>query len=149
MHSFSDLLVHTVFSTKERARYLDAAIRADAHAYLGGIVRELKASALIVGGTEDHVHMLLRLPSDLAVADCLRVVKTHSSRWIHERWPDRGKFAWQTGYAAFSVSESNRDAVVRYIREQQRHHRKMSFQDELRALLRKHGIGFDERYIWK
>ena len=149
MHSFSDLLVHAVFSTKERARYLDAAIRGDVHAYLGGIVRELKASALMVGGTEDHVHMLVRLPCDLAVADCLRVVKTNSSRWIHERWPDRSKFAWQTGYAAFSVSESNRDTVVRYIREQQRHHRKMSFQDELRALLRKHGIGFDERYIWK
>ena len=149
MHSFSDLLVHAVFSTKERARYLDADIRADVHAYLGGIVRELKASALMVGGTEDHVHMLLHLPCDLSVADCLRVAKTNSSRWIHERWPDRRKFAWQTGYAAFSVSESNRDAVVRYIQEQEKHHRKMSFQDELRALMRKHGIEFDERYIWK
>lgn len=149
MHSFSDLLIHAVFSTKERARYLDAAIRGDVHAYLGGIARELKAPALMVGGTEDHVHMLLRLPCDMAIADCLRVVKTNSSRWIHERWPDRGTFAWQTGYAAFSVSESNRDAVVRYIKEQEKHHREMSFQDELRALLRKHGIEFDERYIWK
>lgn len=149
MHSFTDLLTHAVFSTKDRMRYIDTVIRTDLHAYLGGIVREMGATALMVGGTDDHVHMLLLLPPDMAVADCLRVVKTNSSRWVHERWPDRRKFAWQTGYAAFSVSQSNRDSVIRYIRDQERHHRKMSFQDELLALLRKHGIKFDERYIWK
>ena len=148
-HTFTNLLVHVVFSTSGRRPLLTDAIGNDAHAYLGGILRELHAEPFMIGGTADHVHLLTQLPADLAVADCLRVVKANSSRWIKEKWPERRLFAWQGGYAAFSVSESNRTAVIRYIRDQGPHHRRISFQDEFLALLRKHGVEFDERYVWQ
>jgi putative transposase len=115
---------------------------------LGGIVRELRCTPLAIGGTRDHVHMLLRLPCELAVADCLRVVKTNASRWVHEKWPGHGSFAWQAGYGAFSVSESAYVQVVEYIGRQEEHHRKMSFKEEFVLLLRKHGVDFDARYLW-
>ena len=145
-HSYSTLLVHAVFSTKDRARTMNDKLRPDLFAYMGGIVREIGGTARIVNGTDDHVHMLLSLAADTSVSECLRLVKANSSRWIHERCPS---FAWQTGYGAFSVSASNQKQVVRYIQDQERHHRRMSFQDEFVALLRKHGIVFDERFLWK
>ena len=148
-HTYSNLLTHVVFSTHERAPYIADAIRDDLYAYMGGIVRELRGTAIVIGGTNDHVHMLLRLPCEMAIADCLRLVKTNSSRWVHEKWPERRTFAWQTGYGAFSVSESGYSRVVEYIRGQEGHHRKMSFRDEFILLLRKHGIEFDERYLWR
>lgn len=121
----------------------------DVHAYLGGILRELHAVPIAIGGTADHVHLLMGLPADLAVSDCMRVVKTNSSRWIKERWPERRSFAWQGGYGAFSVSESRRGAVIRYIQDQALHHRRISFQDELRSLLKNHRVEFDERFMWR
>ena len=148
-HTFTNVLIHIIFSTKDRAPVLTPDIRADVHAYLGGIVRELGGIAVIVNGIEDHVHMLVRLLPVLAVADCLRLVKTNSSRWIHQKWPQKRDFEWQTGYGAFAVSASNEAAVVRYIRDQEEHHRKISFRDEFITLLRKHGIEFDERYLWR
>jgi putative transposase len=126
-HTYSNLLTHVIFSTYARAPEIADVIRGDLHAYLGGIVRELRGTALAIGGTRDHVHMLLQLPCELAVADCLRVVKTNSSLWVHEKWPERWRFAWQTGYGAFSVSESSHKQVVEYIERQEEHHRKMSF----------------------
>jgi REP element-mobilizing transposase RayT len=93
--------------------------------------------------------MLACIPADLAVADCLRVVKANSSRWLKEKWPKRRTFAWQRGYGAFSVSESNRAAVIHYIQDQARHHRRISFRDELVALLKKHSIDFEEQYLWR
>ena len=147
-HTFTTLLTHVVFSTSGRRPFLPDAIRSDVHAYLGGILREMRATPIAIGGTEDHVHMLTRLPADLAVADCLRVVKTNSSRWVKERWPERRLFAWQGGYGAFSVSESNRVAVIRYIQDQVRHHQRVSYQNEFVALLQRHDVEFDERYIW-
>ena len=148
-HTYSNLLTHAIFSTHERAPSIVDAVRDDLYAYLGGIVRELRGTALTIGGTRDHVHILLKLPCDLAVADCLRVVKTNSSRWVHEKWPERQSFAWQIGYGAFSVSESGHLRVVEYIRRQEEHHRKMSFQEEFVLLLRKQGVEFDERYLWR
>jgi putative transposase len=148
-HTYSNLLAHLIFSTHDRAPDIADAIRGSLYAYLGGIVRELRGSALAIGGTRDHVHMLLRLPCELAVADCLRVLKTNSSRWVQEKWPERRTFAWQTGYGAFSVSESSYKQVVEYIERQEEHHRKMSFQGEFVLLLRKQGAKFDERYIWR
>jgi REP element-mobilizing transposase RayT len=148
-HTFTDLLVHVVFSTSDRAPFLSDPIRADVHAYIGGILRELRATPIAIGGTPDHVHFLTRLPADMAVADCLRVVKTNSSRWLKEKWPDRRAFAWQQGYGAFSVSESGRGAVIRYIQNQARHHERISFRDEFLALLRKHGVKFEEQYLWR
>ena len=146
-HTFTSLLTHVTFSTHGRASLIVDLIRDDLHAYLGGILRELHGTPIVIGGTTDHVHLLTRLPADLAIADCLRVLKTNSSRWVKERWPERRSFGWQGGYGAFSVSESSRANVIRYIEGQARHHLRISFQDEFLALLRKHGVAFDERYL--
>jgi REP element-mobilizing transposase RayT len=148
-HTFTSLLTHVVFSTSGRAPLLADAIRPDVHAYLGGILREMHAAPIAIGGTADHVHLLTRLPADLSVADCLRVVKANSSRWVKEKWPERRLFAWQGGYGAFSVSESRRGAVIGYIQDQARHHGRISFQDEFLALLKNHHLEFDERYLWR
>ncbi len=148
-HTFTSILVHAVFSTSGRAPLLTDEIRPDLHAYLGGILRQLRTVPVVIGGTTDHVHLLARLPADLAVADCLRVLKTNSSRWVKERWSQRRSFAWQGGYGAFSVSESRRATVIRYIQDQEQHHRRISFQEEFLKLLRNHGVEFDERYIWQ
>ena len=149
-HTFTHLLYHVVFSTKDRKRYIDAKLRPQLLAYLGGITRELKGKALTVGGTADHVHLLVSLPPTLAVADAMRVLKTNSSRWVHQEGPTpRALFAWQTGYAAFSVSQSAREDVKRYIAGQEEHHRRMTFREEFLALLERHGVEFDERYLWQ
>jgi REP element-mobilizing transposase RayT len=148
-HTYTSLLIHVIFSTSGRAPLLTDAMRLDLHAYLGGILREMDAVPIAIGGTADHVHLLIRLPANLALADCLRIAKTNSSRWVKERWPQQRKFAWQGGYGAFSVSESRRAAVIRYIRDQAQHHRRISFQDEFLALLKNHRVEFDERYIWQ
>jgi len=146
-HSFTSILVHAVFSTSGRKPLLTDAMRPEMHAYLGGVLREMGAVPVVIGGIADHVHLLAGLRADLAVADCLRVVKTNSSRWAKERWSR--PFAWQGGYGAFSVSESRRDAVIRYIQDQEKHHRRISFQEEFLKLLRSHGVEFDQRYIWQ
>jgi REP element-mobilizing transposase RayT len=148
-HTYTSLLIHVIFCTSGRAPLLTDEIRPDVHAYLGGILRELDAVPIAIGGTSDHVHLLTRLPANLALADCLRVAKTNSSRWVGERFPQQRKFAWQGGYGAFSVSESRRAAVIRYIRDQAQHHRRISFQDEFLVLLKNHRVEFDERYIWQ
>jgi REP element-mobilizing transposase RayT len=125
---------------------ITADLKPDLLAYIGGIIRELDGKLLAADGTSDHVHLLMRLPPKLSLADGLRVIKTNSSRWVRET---HRQFRWQAGYAAFSVSESNLPAVARYIRNQEQHHRRISFQEELRACLKKHRIEYDERYIWE
>ena len=145
-HTFTNLLAHVVFSTKDRLPLVHADMKPQLHAYMGGILRELKATPLIVNGMADHVHLLVGLPPAASVSDILRVLKTNSSRWLHETY---GKpFAWQGGYAAFSVSQSNLEAVRKYIALQEEHHRRMSFQEKFISLLRKHKIEFDEAFIW-
>jgi REP element-mobilizing transposase RayT len=148
-HTFTNLLTHVIFSTKDRTPSIDAELRPQLFAYMGGIVREHNGTALMVNGTADHVHLLLRLPPTISLAETTRVLRTNSSRWIHEKWPSRSTFGWQTGYGAFSVSQSNVSAVLRYIANQEEHHRKVSFQEEFVAYLRRHGIEYDERYIWE
>jgi putative transposase len=145
-HTFTNVLIHSVFSTSSRAPLLTDTVRPDMHAYLGGILKELNVVPVVIGGTADHVHLLMELPGNVAVADCMRVVKTNSSRWANKRRPS---FAWQGGYGAFSVSQSRRAAVVRYIQDQKEHHRRISFQDEFLTLLKNHGVEFDERYVWQ
>ena len=147
-HTYSNLLFHAIFSTKDRAPTISPEIRDDLLAYIGGIVRHMGGKTLSAGGTADHVHLLLELPSHVAVADTLRVVKTNSSRWAHERWPERRLFSWQTGYAAFSVSESNLQAVRDYINNQEQRHKKVDFREEFLTFLKKNGITYDERYVW-
>ena len=148
-HTFTNLLTHIIFSTKDRRPFITSEIKPRLDAYLGGIVRELNGYPLTINGTEDHAHLLVRLPPVLALAEALRVLKANSSKWVNETFASKRKFAWQIGYAGFSVSQSNVPAVVKYINNQEAHHRRVSFQDELRAYLKKHGIEYDERYIWK
>jgi REP element-mobilizing transposase RayT len=148
-HTFTNVLVHLVFSTRERGAFISDPIREQLHAYMGGILREVGVLPLMIGGTSDHVHLLTRIPSDLAIADCVRVLKANSSKWVKGKWREKRMFAWQAGYSAFSVSESNRAAVLRYIQDQVAHHTKRSFQDEFITLLQKHGVEFDDRFVWK
>jgi putative transposase len=145
-HTAANVIVHLIFSTKGRAPLINAAFRPDLFAYLGGIVREMQGVALVINGTADHVHLLLRIRPAQSPAEVARVVKANSSRWAHEK--GNKHFAWQTGYGAFSVSESNVAAVSKYIATQEEHHRKRSFQEEYITFLKKNKIAYDERYIW-
>jgi putative transposase len=146
-HTSGNILLHMIFSTHGRCPLIKPDFRADLFAYLGGIIREMDATALIINGTADHVHILLRTRPARSPADIARTVKTNSSRWVHEKWDS--KFAWQTGYGVFSVSESNVEAVKKYIAEQEQHHQKHSFQEEFIAFLKKNNVVYDERYIWE
>ena len=147
--SLSAVYVHLVFSTKNRRPFLRyTATRVELHAYLGGISKTLECPPIQVGGIEDHVHVLARLGRTITQADWVKELKRVSNLWLKERGPEFAAFEWQGGYAAFSVSQSNLEAVAEYVRDQQEHHAKMGFQDELRALLRKHNLEFDERYVW-
>lgn len=145
-HSYTSSLFHCVFSTKERARSISPEIRERLWPFIGGIARENGMHALEVGGVEDHVHMLLSLPSTMAIAKAMQLVKAGSSKFVHETFQGRG-FAWQQGYGAFSVSVSAIDATVEYIRRQEEHHRKASFHDEFLSFLKRHDIEYDERYV--
>lgn len=147
--SFHNLAYHVSFSTMERARLINDELAGRPWRYLGGIVREEGGAALAVNGASDHVHISTRLPATRAIADAIRVVKANSLRWIHGTWTSRGRFAWRGGYAAFSVSRSLIGDVAAYIARQAEHHRRVTFQDELIAFLRRNGIEYDERYRWE
>jgi REP element-mobilizing transposase RayT len=138
-----------VFSTKNRELFMDEDIQPRIHRYIGGIARKHGAVVEAVGGTEDHVHLLFRLDADTSVAEIARLVKSNSSKWIHETFPRKTAFAWQTGYGAFSVSASRSATVKRYIERQKEHHRKVSFKEEFLDFLKKHGVEYDERFLWK
>jgi REP element-mobilizing transposase RayT len=147
--TFTNLLFHIVYSTKYRRQRIHADTRERLYEYIGGIFREKRGRLLEIGGMPDHVHILARLSPALAVSDVLRVTKANSSKWFNETFPSRTSFAWQVGFGAFSVSASNLDAVREYIRNQEVHHQRLSFKDEFRELLVKHGIEFDERYLFE
>jgi putative transposase len=148
-HTLTNLIIHAVFSTKGRERAIDAELKERLMPYIGGIVAELQGKTLAGNAMPDHVHLLLRLPAIASLSDMMRVVKTNPSRWIHETWPNRRTFGWQTGYGAFSVSQSNVPAVSRYIADQEQLHKRISFQEEYVRFLKKNGIEFDERFIWE
>jgi putative transposase len=147
-HTYSDILLHIVFSTKERRPLLDAELKLRLLPYLNGITGEFGARLLTANGPADHVHLLALVPPALAPAGLVRAVKGGSSRWVHETWPERSAFAWQDGYGVFSVGHRSMPDIERYIADQEQHHRRTTFQDEFRNLLKQHGILFDERYIW-
>jgi REP element-mobilizing transposase RayT len=140
---------HCVFSTKERRPFITPELREWLWPFIGGIARQNKMKAIEVGGVEDHVHILLSLPATMAVSKALQLIKGGSSKWIHETFPEQRGFAWQEEYGAFSVSVSQLDKTVEYIKGQEAHHRKMTFQEEFLALLKKHRIEYDDRYLWK
>jgi len=141
-----NVVVHLIFSTKLCKPLIASDIRSDLFVYLGGIVRELRGSALIINGTCDHVHMLIRIRPAHSVAEIARIVKANSSGWIRKK--GHKEFGWQAGYGVFSVSESSIPSVTKYIATQEEHHRERSFQEEFVAFLKKNNIAYDERYIW-
>jgi REP element-mobilizing transposase RayT len=144
--TFSNLVVHLVFSTKSRLPLLTKTVREDLYPYMGGIVRGVGGVTIAIGGTTDHIHILARIPTKVSVADFARAVKGNSSKWMNERFTNM-RFGWQRGYGAFSVSRSAISRVVEYVRDQEQHHRHRSFLDELKMLLKKHEISYDERYL--
>jgi len=147
--SLSAVYIHLVFSTKERKPFLrDRDMRESLHAYLGGISKTLDCPPITVGGTEDHVHLLTRFGRTITQAEWVKELKRVSNLWLKEQSRTYADFQWQGGYADFSVSPSNLERVKIYIANQEDNHRKLSFQDELRALLRKHKAEWDERYVW-
>jgi REP element-mobilizing transposase RayT len=143
--SHTNLLYHAVFSTKGRNPWLAPEIRPRLAEYTGGVLRNDRSALLAAGGVEDHVHLLIRARPDVAPADMMRSVKASSSGWIHRAYPELSGFAWQSGYSMFSVSASQVDRVKRYLAGQEDHHRRMSFREELEALLQAHRVEFDER----
>jgi REP element-mobilizing transposase RayT len=147
--SLAKVLVHTVFSTKDRRAFLrDENIRGELHCYLGGILRQLDCQPIIVGGAEDHVHLLSTLSRTCAMAEMVKEVKRGSSLWIKTKGADLRDFSWQNGYGIFSIGFSQIESVRSYIAGQDEHHQKISFQDEFRKLLKRYEIEFDERYVW-
>ena len=140
---------HLVFSTKNREPFLhDKTTRGEMHTYLGGFCREHNSPPLAIGGVSDHVHILCRLSKSITVEDFLRDMKRASSKWIKTKGEEWSAFHWQSGYGAFSISPSHVETLRHYIAIQDEHHRKESFQDEFRRLLRKYGLEWDERYVW-
>ena len=145
--SLALVLVHIIFSTKNRIAFLQSPdFRSEVHAYLTATLRGLGCEALQVGGVGDHVHILAALSRRISLAELVKSLKTSSTKIVKDK--GHSHFGWQTGYGAFSVSQSAKESVICYIATQEIHHRKMTFQEEFRFLLEKHGIAFDERYAW-
>jgi len=147
--SFSRVILHIIFSTKNREPWLDSNIRSRMHGYLATICRDLRGDDLCVNGVSDHVHIITTLPRTLSQAEMIEEMKKGSSKWIKTVDAHYRGFFWQRGYAAFSVSASQLTTVLEYVRAQEQHHRTRTFQEEYRELLRKHGLEFDERYMWE
>jgi REP element-mobilizing transposase RayT len=146
--SLSRVLIHLVFSTKYREPVLARDIRAELHPYMAVVLHENGCQPLQVGGVEDHVHLLFALSRTITMADIVETVKTSSSKWLKTKSPGLAGLHWQNGYGAFSVSSSAASIVIAYIQRQEEHHRKRKFQAELRTLLRRHKVPWDERYVW-
>ena len=147
--SLAKILVHSVFSTKDRRPFLrDKSLREEMHRYLGGILTNHDCQPIIVGGVADHVHILSTLSRTCEAAGMIKEVKRGSSLWLKTKTPDLRDFAWQNGYGIFSIGFSQVDMVRNYIAGQEEHHRKVSFQDELREFFKRYEIEFDERYVW-
>ena len=144
-HTYAQNVIHVVFSTKDRRKLMSGEFRPRMWAYAAGVCNKLEIPVLAVGGMEDHIHFLLQIPPTLPVAKAVLAIKSNSSRWANE---EGHKFAWQQGYGAFSVSNSVVPTVIRYIQNQETHHRRMSFDAEFLALLKKHGIGFDPKFVF-
>ncbi len=146
--SLASIHLHVVFSTKNREPWLTTDYASRVYEYMGGTLGGNKCALIAAGGMPDHVHLLISMSRELSTADMVRMIKSNSSRWIHDTFANLAGFAWQTGYGAFAVSYSNIPSVRAYIANQVQHHTKQSFQDELREFLRQHEIQWDEKYIW-
>jgi putative transposase len=146
--SLSRILVHLIFSTKDRVPALTPAIRVELHPYLAVVLRDNDCPSLQVGGVEDHVHLFFGLSRTLTMAKVVEIVKTSSSKWIKTKGPEFASFHLQAGYGVFSVSQSDAETVVDYILTQEKHHQRVTFQDEYRKFLERYQVPYDERYVW-
>ena len=146
-HTYTNLLTHLVFGTKERLPLISNEIKTQLLAYIGGLIKELKGKPVIINGMSDHVHLLVSLPPTVDVSKAMNFIKANSSKWVSQKFSK--PFEWQKGYGAFSVSRSNVDAVVKYIQNQEQHHQKFDFRTEFVALLQKNDVDFDEQFLWK
>src|SRR4051812_2320273 len=145
--SYCNLVYHIVFSTKGREPWLAPPIRPRVHQYFGGAIRDENGIALIINGTSDHIHILAKLRQDKALSKVIGEIKANSSGWISQTFKECRGFAWQEGYGAFTVSESMMLKVYRYVERQEEHHRRGSFLEEFKVILRAHRLPFDERYL--
>ena len=147
--SLARVVLHVVFSTKNREPFLkDDDVRNRLHAYMAGVLQRIGCEPILIGGVEDHVHVLCNLSRTVTIAQLVEEAKKSPSKWVKEQGPQYREFFWQTGYGSFSVSQSNVEQVRAYVAAQEEHHRKATFQDELRALCRRHGVEMDERHVW-
>jgi REP element-mobilizing transposase RayT len=148
--SLAHVVLHIVYSTKHRTPWLaDSSLRSELFAYSASILKnEVDSPALLIGGVEDHIHILCMLSRKVPIMDVVKSSKTETSKWLKRQHADLSGFQWQNGYGAFSVSASNIARAKRYIANQEAHHRRMTFKDEMRELYQRHGIEFDERYVW-
>ena len=147
--SLARVVVHAVFSTKNRVPCLrDAELRRRLHAYMAGVLQDIACEPILINGVEDHVHILCNLARTIPISQLIEDAKRGPSKWMKQQGPEHRDFHWQNGYSIFSVSLSNVERVRAYVESQEQHHKKTSFQDEFRALCRKHGVTLDERYAW-
>ncbi|MCE5293008.1 MAG: IS200/IS605 family transposase, partial [Chlamydiales bacterium] len=148
-HTYVQLYYHIVWSTKDRLNYIPFSIEEPLHVFLGGAFKTKKCLPFQIGGMSDHIHILVSIPPTIAVAEVIRNVKVSSTKWMHKTYAQCHDFAWQEGYGAFSVSESKRETVIEYIKNQKEHHQGRSFQDEFLLLLEQHNVTYDPKYLWK
>jgi REP element-mobilizing transposase RayT len=147
--TYSQILLHIVFSTRRREPWLSSTVVERLYPYIGGIIRAERGVLHDIGGIEDHVHLYVRWRPDGSVSDLMRTVKARSSKWVHDTFPELGEFAWQEGYSVFTVSKSQEDAVKAYIAGQREHHSKEDSRSELVRMLRLHNVEFDERFVFE
>ena len=146
--SLSSILIHLIFSTKNREPFLMSEIEVELYPYMASIFKALKSPALIINGTSDHLHTLFSLSRVVTIAELVEEVKTESSKWIKTKGRNFRNFHWQSGYGAFSIAQSQVPILKRYIRRQKEHHRRVTFQDEYRKFLKAYEVEYDERYVW-
>jgi putative transposase len=146
--SLANILIHIVFSTKNRVPLLHPEIECELHPYMAAICRACHCPTHEIGNTEDHIHLVCSLARTIAVAELLEEIKSSTSKWIKTKGPRYSGFAWQAGYGAFSIGQSQLAAVKKYIAQQKEHHRRKSFQEEFREILKRYGIQYDDRYVW-
>lgn len=146
--SLSNVLIHATFSTKHRKPLINEELQSDLNGYIGGTLKGINCPPIIVNGVEDHIHGLYKLSRTITIAKSIEEIKKESSKWIKKQVDGLHSFSWQNGYAAFSVSESKNDHVIRYIKHQKEHHKTKTFKEELLQLLEKHNVDYDDQYLW-
>jgi REP element-mobilizing transposase RayT len=146
--SLSLVVIHVIFSTKERRPLLESGMRPKLHAYLATVTRNTGCECYRTGGVADHVHLAIRLSRTLTIADLIENLKTSSSKWLKTQGPDLATFSWQRGYGCFSVGPTDLNSLCAYIDGQEEHHKTRTFQDEFRMFLKKYGVEYDEAYLW-